>query len=163
MRASEDDVSLENVLKLPQYKDFRPNVVKSVTPGPGRYLEPRVAYGVSIGCYAGVGAGISLGFGRIVNIRKDFALVLPSTMPFLHEGKLVGAYCGLAMGVGFGPGMCSGWGLSWPISRVGRIEKGFGWFDKRILSVPRKAIAQGFQRILSGVTGRPMPPVLQGA
>lgn len=61
--------------------------------------------GVCVGCFAGMGYGRTIGFGRIVSNT----VVVPSrTQLFVHDGKISGAFCGATVGVGMGTFLGSG-------------------------------------------------------
>lgn len=161
---TDDDEALDEdtMLRLPEYKGFKPRIIRSRTPGLRQFLEPRAAYGLSVGCYAGGGAGIAVGFGRVIHIRRDMGLVIPSTMPFIHEGRLFGSFCGVALGVGFGPGVCGGWGYTWPVSQSGKIGRGVRLFARRMMRLPRRVLVRGFGRFLFRFRGRAFPrPVMK--
>lgn len=83
----------EQILQKPVLPHLRPH-----SP-----IYPQAALGLSIGCFAGAGYGLSVGIGALRPVGQKAAVVTPSTSakPFAHDGPLVGAFCGVFAGAGF--------------------------------------------------------------
>ena len=75
-------------------------------------VRPRAGVGIAVGCFVGAGYGIVVGLGRPYCIRRDQCVVVPAATPFAQEGLLMGCYCGVALGVGFGPSLARGIGFA---------------------------------------------------
>lgn len=83
--------------------------------GGERAKGPRAGLGVCAGCFIGAGYGLAVGFGRLTPAGGGRALVRPTfdLTPFAHDGSLAGAFCGIAVGVGFGTMLAAGIGYQW--------------------------------------------------
>ena len=68
-------------------------------------------FGISIGCFVGVGYGLVIGFGKNTNTRRSHAIVCPARNPFVYTGLLNGCYCGIIIGIGFGSGLVNTIGI----------------------------------------------------
>lgn len=79
--------------------------------------SPQAGVGVSVGCFAGAGYGLTVGFGSIVATtpNNNNALVVPSlkAQAFAHDGALVGAFCGVVLGGGVASGIGAHFGFRW--------------------------------------------------
>ncbi|KAA8494913.1 hypothetical protein FVE85_3154 [Porphyridium purpureum] len=87
-----------------------------------RPFETRAALGISGGCYVGAGFGFAVGIGNLWMLpgKSDTAIVTPSLQlqPFAHQGYLVGAFCGVAIGSGFGASVAKGIGFAFELEAL---------------------------------------------
>lgn len=75
---------------------------------------PHAGVGVSVGCFAGAGYGLAVGVGQVHTVTRKSALIQPSlAAPFAHEGAMVGAFCGVLAGGGFGAAVALHIGYQW--------------------------------------------------
>lgn len=100
-----------------------------LTPSPNRFIikttskkptaKPRAAAGLSIGCFAGAGYGLAVGIGHMRPFGRKSAVVTPSlsSTPFAHDGTIVGAFCGVMVGVGFASAVAFHIGYEWTLFR----------------------------------------------
>lgn len=80
-------------------------------------LAPHIAAGLSVGCFAGAGYGLSVGVGHMQPTARKTALIWPiRAAPFAHEGAIVGTFCGVVAGGRFGVAIAVDLGYSQPIS-----------------------------------------------
>lgn len=92
-----------------------PFVPSKVLVGRRGRAEPQAAVGASVGCFAGAGYGLAVGFGRVRAVGGAFSLVRPGAAPFAHDGAVAGAFCGVFVGAGFAAAVAVHLGYSWRI------------------------------------------------
>jgi len=92
--------------------------------------------GVCIGCFAGVGYGRTVGFGR----RVSADTVIPSTSQlFVQNGRISGAFCGATIGFGAGSFLGSGLYMRKKIRLPAPLDNGGTYFVlPKIPNIPKK-------------------------
>lgn len=86
-------------------------------PGITVNASPQAGVGVSLGCFAGVGYGLSVGIGTVIATtpNNNNAIIVPSlkTQAFAHDGAMLGAFCGVVVGGGLATGIGAHFGFRW--------------------------------------------------
>ena len=67
-----------------------------------------------MGCFAGSGYGLAVGVGKVKTFSPRAVLIQPTlSTPFAHDGAMIGAFCGVLAGGGFGAAVAFHIGYQW--------------------------------------------------